>query len=77
MPVVIAKVIEILNTPFSGSAAPLDIRVVVLAFVVYIPDVMERCHHRQTLAQYYRHSVVGIVLYAVTLAVPIATDLAC
>ena len=38
---------------------------------------LERCYHRQTLAQYYRHSVVGIVLYAVTLAVPIATDLAC
>jgi hypothetical protein len=25
----------------------------------------------------YRHSVVGIVLYVVTLAVPIVTDLAC
>ncbi len=26
---------------------------------------------------YYRHSVVGIVLYVVTLAVPIVIDLAC
>jgi hypothetical protein len=40
MPAVIAEVIEILDTPFSGSAAPLDIRVVVLVLVVYIPDVV-------------------------------------
>ena len=37
---------------------------------------IERCRYRQTPASYYRHSTVGIDLYAVTLAVPIITDLA-
>ena len=39
MPVVV-EVIKILDTPFFGSAAPLDICVVVLALVVHIPDVV-------------------------------------
>ena len=34
MPVAIAEVIEILDVPFSGDAAPLNIRVVVQALVV-------------------------------------------
>jgi hypothetical protein len=42
MPVVIAEEIEVLDTPFSGSAAPLDICVVVRDLVVHIPDVVIR-----------------------------------
>jgi len=34
VPVVIAEVLEILDTPFSGSAAPLDICVIVRDLVV-------------------------------------------
>ena len=40
MPVVIAKTIGVLDTPFSASAAPLNIRVVVLALTVQVLDVV-------------------------------------
>src|SRR4030042_6461341 len=42
VPIIIAKVIGVLDTPLSSSAAPLDIRMVVLALVVQVPDMVVR-----------------------------------
>lgn len=40
MPVVIAEVFEILDTPFSSAATLLNICVIVLALVIYITNVI-------------------------------------
>src|SRR4030042_301244 len=42
VPVVITEVIEVLHAPFSGGAAPLDIRVVILGLVIQVPDMVVR-----------------------------------